>query len=110
MSNHYHLVLHVDYERSLSWDAEEVVERWCSLLPSQALKESEDNQLDDEVISAYFLKTPKNFFASNKINGLCGYVPPKINDLRTFPEFSVILHGWWRMRKKWPCGGNIWQI
>ncbi|SEH04744.1 Uncharacterised protein [Candidatus Venteria ishoeyi] len=28
MSNHYHLVLHVDYEHSLNWNAEEVVKRW----------------------------------------------------------------------------------
>jgi hypothetical protein len=26
------------------------------------------------------LKTPENFFAYNKINDLCEYAPPKIND------------------------------
>jgi REP element-mobilizing transposase RayT len=31
MSNHYHLVLHVDKERSERWSQEEVVERWLRL-------------------------------------------------------------------------------
>jgi hypothetical protein len=35
------------------------------------------------------LKTPENFLASNKINDLRGDASPKINDLQTFPEFSV---------------------
>ena len=28
MSNHYHLVLHVDSERARKWSREEVIERW----------------------------------------------------------------------------------
>ncbi|SEH05626.1 transposase [Candidatus Venteria ishoeyi] len=58
MSNHYHLVLHVDYEHSLTWDAEEVVKRWCTLFPPQALKDKDntETQLDDEVVSAYFAR------------------------------------------------------
>ena len=35
------------------------------------------------------LKTPENFLASSIFNNLQNYVPPKINDLQTFPEFSV---------------------
>lgn len=31
MSNHYHLVLHVDRERAQTWSADEVIERWCRL-------------------------------------------------------------------------------
>lgn len=31
MHNHYHVVLHVDRERALSWSAEEVRQRWRSL-------------------------------------------------------------------------------
>lgn len=36
MSNHYHLVLHVDVPRTKGWSSEEVVERWTRLfsLPS----------------------------------------------------------------------------
>ncbi|WP_407079413.1 transposase, partial [Candidatus Venteria ishoeyi] len=56
MSNHYHLVLHVDYEQSLTWDAEEVVKRWCTLFPPQALKDSDDKQIDTEVVNAYFAR------------------------------------------------------
>ncbi|SEH06354.1 Uncharacterised protein [Candidatus Venteria ishoeyi] len=56
MSNHYHLVLHVDYEHSLTWDAEEVVKRWCTLFPPQALKDSDDKQIDTEVVNAYFAR------------------------------------------------------
>ncbi|SEH07678.1 transposase [Candidatus Venteria ishoeyi] len=56
MSNHYHLVLHVDYEQSLTWDADEVVKRWCTLFPPQALKDSDDKQIDTEVVNAYFAR------------------------------------------------------
>jgi len=31
MSNHFHLVLHVDTERARQWSADEVIERWLSL-------------------------------------------------------------------------------
>ncbi len=31
LSNHYHIVLHVDEKRSLEWDDKEVVERWKRL-------------------------------------------------------------------------------
>lgn len=31
MSNHYHLVLHVDVNRAKEWDDDEVLERWCEL-------------------------------------------------------------------------------
>ena len=31
MSNHYHLVLHVDQQRAKSWSRDEVVERWTQL-------------------------------------------------------------------------------
>jgi hypothetical protein len=35
------------------------------------------------------LKTPENFLASNIFNDLQKLAQPKINDLQTFPEFSV---------------------
>jgi REP element-mobilizing transposase RayT len=31
MSNHYHVVLHVDQSRAKNWTQEEVVERWLQL-------------------------------------------------------------------------------
>jgi len=31
MSNHYHVVLHVDREQGLSWNDAEVIERWHRL-------------------------------------------------------------------------------
>jgi REP element-mobilizing transposase RayT len=31
MSNHYHLVLHVDAERAMGWSQDEVIERWLRL-------------------------------------------------------------------------------
>jgi hypothetical protein len=31
MSNHYHLVVHVDREKSKRWTAEEVIHRWSQL-------------------------------------------------------------------------------
>ncbi|SEH05177.1 hypothetical protein [Candidatus Venteria ishoeyi] len=34
----------------------EVVKRWCTLFPPQALKESDGKQFDDEVVSAYFAR------------------------------------------------------
>ena len=37
MSNHYHLVLHVDSERATKWSREEVVERWTVLFRAPTL-------------------------------------------------------------------------
>ena len=34
MSNHYHLVLHVNMAEAESWSDEEVVKRWTALFPS----------------------------------------------------------------------------
>jgi hypothetical protein len=31
MSNHFHLVLHVDTDRAQSWSSDEVIERWLTL-------------------------------------------------------------------------------
>jgi len=30
MSNHYHLVLHVDHDRANSWSDDEVIKRWTA--------------------------------------------------------------------------------
>ncbi len=38
MSNHFHLVLHVDRERALAWTDEEVAERWARLFKGAAAK------------------------------------------------------------------------
>ena len=37
MSNHYHLVVHVDRNRALSWDADEVLARWTRLFSGPPL-------------------------------------------------------------------------
>lgn len=37
MSNHFHLVLHVDTERARHWSADEIMERWLSLYKGPAL-------------------------------------------------------------------------
>jgi len=47
MSNHYHIVLHVN-EQNLTWDAKEVVRRWWQVCPPKMLKESES---DEEIIA-----------------------------------------------------------
>ncbi len=31
MSNHYHLVVHVDQQRAKTWTAQEVIERWARI-------------------------------------------------------------------------------
>lgn len=36
MSNHYHLVLHVDIEKANSWSDKEVIEHWTNLFPGHA--------------------------------------------------------------------------
>ena len=51
MSNHYHIVLHVDYERSLIWKPEEVVLRWWQIFPPKWLKENPDAENKDFHIS-----------------------------------------------------------
>lgn len=45
MSNHYHLVIHVDRKRARSWSRQEVVERWCELFSMPQLV---DRWLRDE--------------------------------------------------------------
>ncbi len=37
MSNHYHLVLHVDHDRANSWSDDEVIKRWTALFPRNGL-------------------------------------------------------------------------
>jgi REP element-mobilizing transposase RayT len=37
MSNHYHVVLHIDAERALSWDQAEVIHRWQQLFSGHQL-------------------------------------------------------------------------
>jgi len=37
MSNHYHVVLHVDSQRASSWSEKEVIERWMSLFSGNVL-------------------------------------------------------------------------
>ena len=47
MSNHYHLVLYVNYEQSLTWDAKEVVQRWWKIFPPKMMKE----ETSDDIIA-----------------------------------------------------------
>ena len=37
MSNHYHLVLHVDNDQANAWSDEEVIKRWTALFPRNGL-------------------------------------------------------------------------
>jgi REP element-mobilizing transposase RayT len=37
MSNHFHVVLRIDRERSLAWDRDEVIRRWCMLFSGPLL-------------------------------------------------------------------------
>jgi REP element-mobilizing transposase RayT len=37
MSNHYHLVIHVDQKRAREWSPQEVIERWCKLFSKPPL-------------------------------------------------------------------------
>jgi putative transposase len=37
MSNHYHLVLHVDSERARKWSGEDIIERWTILFRAPTL-------------------------------------------------------------------------
>ena len=37
MSNHYHLVLHVDHDRANSWSDDEVIKRWTASFPRNGL-------------------------------------------------------------------------
>ncbi|MDP6413549.1 MAG: transposase, partial [Gammaproteobacteria bacterium] len=37
MSNHYHLVLHVDSEKALAFNDEEVIKRWTALFPRNTI-------------------------------------------------------------------------
>jgi hypothetical protein len=39
MSNHYHLVLHVDQRRAHTWTVQEVIERWTRLFSRPVLVE-----------------------------------------------------------------------
>jgi REP element-mobilizing transposase RayT len=48
MSNHYHLVLHVDRERAISWTLEEVVQRWARLFRISTLVDQWQQGLGSE--------------------------------------------------------------
>lgn len=37
MSNHYHLVIHIDRKRAQAWHPQEVVDRWCTLFSKSPL-------------------------------------------------------------------------
>src|SRR5687768_16978685 len=39
MSNHYHLVLHVDQKRARTWTAQQIVERWTALFSRPSIVE-----------------------------------------------------------------------
>jgi len=39
MSNHYHVVLHVDYEQAQDWSRDEVIARWHALFKGHALSQ-----------------------------------------------------------------------
>ena len=63
MSNHYHVVLHVDKQRAENWTKQEVVERWMQLFKGNMLilrwrKEAENERT--KRTSIYFLTTPNN--------------------------------------------------
>jgi REP element-mobilizing transposase RayT len=59
LSNHYHVILHVDHERTARWEAREIIKRWHRLfkgskqshayLKGEALKRAERSMLDSEV-------------------------------------------------------------
>ena len=37
MSNHYHVVVHIDKEAALNWSDDEVIDRWCTLYSGHML-------------------------------------------------------------------------
>jgi hypothetical protein len=39
MSNHYHVVVHVDWERAVNWSNAEVIQRWCCLYKGNLLSQ-----------------------------------------------------------------------
>jgi len=49
MSNHYHLVVHVDQQRAKSWSHREVVDRWCALFSKPALVDRWQQGLSSDV-------------------------------------------------------------
>lgn len=59
LSNHYHIILHVDRERANHWDAKEIIERWHRLfkgskqsqayLNGESMSGAERSMLDSEV-------------------------------------------------------------
>ena len=55
MSNHYHLVLHVNYEQSVAWSDEEVVARWCVLFPPKNMNNKEMTDEDKQIRRDIFI-------------------------------------------------------
>jgi len=57
MSNHYHVVLHVDKARAVAWSKEEVVERWMQLYNGDLLVDrwiNNPNDLDKATLEAVY--------------------------------------------------------
>ena len=59
MSNHYHVVLHINADQALAWSVDEVIERWHRLFKGsllsqryaqgETLSKAEQNALSDQV-------------------------------------------------------------
>jgi len=45
MSNHYHIIVHIDYESSLDLSAKEVVQRWWQIYPPKMFQEDTNDEI-----------------------------------------------------------------
>ena len=57
MSNHYHLILHVDKEQALSWSMDEVIARWYKLFRGTLLV---DKYRNSDEVAQWHLQTVKD--------------------------------------------------
>ncbi|MEJ6077957.1 hypothetical protein MT391_05310 [Vibrio sp. 1-Bac 57] len=53
MSNHYHLVLHIDEQHNESLTHEEVCERWCQLYSKPVLVERWQSEQMEKVVDRH---------------------------------------------------------
>ena len=49
MSNHYHLVVHVDQQRARAWSPHQVIERWCMLFSKPTIVDRWEQGICGEV-------------------------------------------------------------
>lgn len=96
MSNHYHLVLHVDKERAHSWSEAEVLQRWGRLYKGSAL------------FQRYQSGTVLSEFENKELSKFAGECRRKLHDISRFMacmNYTIAIMA----NREDSCTGRFWE-